>query len=290
MKNKQRAFSLIELSIVILIIGILIAGVTQSSRLLRMAKLSTAQTLTKSSPVAGIPGLMVWFEPTLEESFLDGQSDDGVVVDQWNDINPQSSSKNYLVSTSGPNLYKTNEGPNGLPSLYFAGQMDLSNGNYAANICCKGLSIGATTAFIVYDISSADSYIQLWSENGRSAWTYQVNDGDPFVRSFYSYNAIGTDHFGLAAISSPEIASATIDASGVKVYINGVNKVNNDAPQDIRTGSGGGFWIYSLASHVSEIIIFDRALKNEERQSVEAYLGKKYGIKVTASSASSSTS
>ena len=62
----KKAFSPIELSIVILIIGILIAGVTQSSRLIRQAKLKTAQTLTSGA--------------------------DGVTT--WYDINPQSSSKN----------------------------------------------------------------------------------------------------------------------------------------------------------------------------------------------------
>jgi prepilin-type N-terminal cleavage/methylation domain-containing protein len=37
--NQNKAFSLIELSIVILIIGILVAGVTSSSRLLKQMKL-----------------------------------------------------------------------------------------------------------------------------------------------------------------------------------------------------------------------------------------------------------
>ena len=41
-KSNIKAFSLIELSIVILIIGILVAGVTQSSRLFRQITLSTA--------------------------------------------------------------------------------------------------------------------------------------------------------------------------------------------------------------------------------------------------------
>jgi prepilin-type N-terminal cleavage/methylation domain-containing protein len=39
----SKAFSLKELSIVVLIIGILIAGVTQGSRLVRQSRLSTAQ-------------------------------------------------------------------------------------------------------------------------------------------------------------------------------------------------------------------------------------------------------
>ncbi|MFM7621329.1 MAG: prepilin-type N-terminal cleavage/methylation domain-containing protein [Alphaproteobacteria bacterium] len=45
-KNFCKAFSLIELSIVILIIGILVAGVTQSSRLIRQMKLLSAQSIT----------------------------------------------------------------------------------------------------------------------------------------------------------------------------------------------------------------------------------------------------
>jgi prepilin-type N-terminal cleavage/methylation domain-containing protein len=120
MTKKSRAFSLIELSIVILIIGILIAGVTQSSRLLRQAKLSTAQTLTKSSPVSGIKGLLIWLEPTLDDSFLSAEADDGAGAHQWNDINPQSSSKYYAVIDSDGDvpLYKASSGPNGLPSLY----------------------------------------------------------------------------------------------------------------------------------------------------------------------------
>jgi len=44
--NRLLAFSLIELSIVVLIVGILIAGVTQGSRLIRESKVKTARTLT----------------------------------------------------------------------------------------------------------------------------------------------------------------------------------------------------------------------------------------------------
>jgi len=39
----KKAFSLIELSIVILIIGIFVAGVTSSSRLLKQMKLTSAR-------------------------------------------------------------------------------------------------------------------------------------------------------------------------------------------------------------------------------------------------------
>ena len=67
MSKKSRAFSLLELSIVILIIGILIAGVTQASRLVAQAKISAAQTQTQSSPVHSINGILLLIEDVLEE-------------------------------------------------------------------------------------------------------------------------------------------------------------------------------------------------------------------------------
>ncbi|MBU6338893.1 MAG: prepilin-type N-terminal cleavage/methylation domain-containing protein [Rickettsiales bacterium] len=58
-KNTYKAFSLIELSIVILVIGILFAGVMQGRSLIQKSRLKTAQSLTKSSPVSGIYGLLL---------------------------------------------------------------------------------------------------------------------------------------------------------------------------------------------------------------------------------------
>jgi len=61
-KYSNKAFSLIELSIVILIIGILVAGVTSSSRLVKRMKIITAQNLTTSSPISSIKDLIFWYE------------------------------------------------------------------------------------------------------------------------------------------------------------------------------------------------------------------------------------
>ena len=74
--SSKKGFSLIELSIVILIIGIIIAGITQSSRLVELYRLSAARTQTQSSPVNAIDGLVVWYDSTSEESFDDKETDD----------------------------------------------------------------------------------------------------------------------------------------------------------------------------------------------------------------------
>ena len=55
-KNLHKAFSLIELSIVVLIIGILIAGITQGSRLVRQSRLVVARSLTQNASLLLMPG------------------------------------------------------------------------------------------------------------------------------------------------------------------------------------------------------------------------------------------
>ena len=67
--SPRLAFSLIELSIVILIISILVAGVTQSSRLVRMMRLSSAVQITNSSDVNSINDIVFWLEPTKDFAF-----------------------------------------------------------------------------------------------------------------------------------------------------------------------------------------------------------------------------
>jgi len=41
---------------------------------------------------------------------------------------------------------------------------------------------------------------------------------------------------------------------------------------------GGGFFSTDYIGDLAEIIIYNRALKNEERQSIETYLSAKYDI------------
>ena len=68
--RKITAFSLIELSIVILVIGLLIAGAIQGSNMISKAALSSARTLTESSPVNSIRSLFIWFDSTSKANFL----------------------------------------------------------------------------------------------------------------------------------------------------------------------------------------------------------------------------
>ncbi len=131
MKN-HRAFSLIELSVVILIIGILIAGVTQGSKLIGNFRLQTAQTLTQNSPVSGIPSLILWFETSMETSFDDAEQENNSPVSTWYDINMQSSSKTNATQATLANrpLFIKNVF-NGIPAIRFDGVSDYMSFNGA---------------------------------------------------------------------------------------------------------------------------------------------------------------
>lgn len=89
----KKAFSLIELSIVILIIGILIAGVTQGSRLVGAMRLASAKALTQSSPIASMRNLHSWYEATSEGSFLEAETEDSTALTIWKDIGPNTINK-----------------------------------------------------------------------------------------------------------------------------------------------------------------------------------------------------
>lgn len=125
----KKAFSLIELSIVILIIGILVAGVTQSSRLISRMRISSAIQFTKSSPVSSIKDLALWLEPISQNAFATGSAGNYVTIEEpedntqiarWNDSNPQSTYKNDAIQSTLANQprYRTNA-INNLPALLF---------------------------------------------------------------------------------------------------------------------------------------------------------------------------
>ena len=172
----KKAFSLIELSIVILVIGILVAGVTSSSRLVSRMKLSSAQSITRSSPVTSITGIVAWFESSLESSFepnIANQDQVGV----WNDINPQSSFK-YVLTQSNADYRPTfiQSGINGVPSLKFNNSnLQLSNfmlnGNYTYFVVFKRSSDPNNTGMDLLSLSSSDQHGLLFEIQPTSgAW------------------------------------------------------------------------------------------------------------------------
>jgi len=291
-KNQRlSAFSLIELSIVILIIGIIIAGVTQGSRLVRQFKLSSAKTLTNSSPVASVKGLVMWLEPTLDDSIPEAQAEEGVAVTQWNTTNPQSSDRYYAANadTETSPTYSDKGGPNGLPSLLFDGTQFLNLASDAGGLIPVAFSTDQS-AFTFFFVSQPTAVpgggiTRFVFENGTGSWQYYE------AVNVYGITgpAAGAWDGNRDMTTAPRVIAGSYNGSVVRAFYNGVNDSNDTPVASIPAPAAGtSFRIgvnaaeeHVMLSYISEIIVFDRALKTEERQSIEDYLGKKYAIKIT---------
>ncbi len=171
---------MIELSVVILIIGILISGIRASNAIIKKFRIQIAQTLTISSPVNGILDSVLWLESSLDKNFKSSESSDN---------------------------------------------------SYTANIS-----------------------------------SYSASSGKPRVFTFVHDKSVGK-----------------------KTYINGLlAAISND------TNHLSGMTTLTIGKsyqgQLGEVVIFARDLTDEERQSVEDYLGKKWNGTILRTVGSSSSS
>lgn len=301
MKNfKKQAFSLIELSIVILIIGILVAGVTQSSRLVRQIKLYSAQSITRSSDINSIGDMVFWAETTLDKSMANSQGsfdvEDGNAISLWSDINFRSNPKINLAQSNTNNQpsYKLS-GINALPSLSFDGNNDNLFSSSITPLPPADKNYSLVLVWRPYRLTSADGAILLGQGTNpftpnREASILLWAGTSGFAGWWNSYYpatqvAIGVDYITIITINN------TLPNNNVAVYIN-----SNNPSIGTSSGSPSGLDLsnqifcvggmdsmtptYNFFGLVSEAIVFDRTLKADEVRSVNSYLSKKYAIKI----------
>ena len=304
MKNSQKinkAFSLIELSIVILIVGILVAGVTQSSRLISRMKLFSAQSATISSDVASIPNLTMWLETSLDNSITNSagslQLDDNNSISSWNDINPQSSNKINVTQTNASiqPTYKAN-GINGFPSINFNG-----SNQYLATMNSVPITLGDKdySIILVWNSTSADigglGQVVISQSDNPGSCSQMASFW--IVSNTYGFAGACNDFRTVNIISkTPYISILTVNNN---LTTNNISVYTNSNTPTIGTSSGGvsnlnigngnlligaryqnGNVMQYYVGLISEIIIYDRTLKIDEIKSINAYLGKKYNIKI----------
>lgn len=292
----QKGFSLIELSIVIIIIGILIAGLSASSSLINKAKLSTAKSLTNSSPVASIKDLFFWLEATSEKSFSASEPEDGDSLSTWLNINPRNQNITQTSVEGGSSKepkYKLNC-INNISCVQFNG--DYSNFHIDENVKTDNFSIFVVFQLKDYDRLCCDTLMStVGSDSGVDYFDLKViSSGRANFRYHKSTHEVTALYTGdVMKSDTPTILDVIHKSSGATLYHNGSN-VDSD-----NSGGGGskrigdisiGYWkqaasnlFQPLNGYIGEIIIFTRALKNQERQDVEQYLGQKWDVDVSQS-------
>ncbi len=317
LRSIKKAFSLIELSIVILIIGIIIAGITQSTRIMDQHRLSSARSQTQSSPVNSMKDLLVWYESTLEESFVAKETDDydnltaaektlgKGVISTWYDISASTGTRDNLTqSTAGYKPQYLADCINDLPCINFDGTDDLLSfagtkiseiaaSNYTIFIVNKKTDTGDAVKIMLGSSASETLHIG-YKDNDEISWGH--------VASNYSTNnpasvALEDNKPTLHVFVNEVIGGFDTDtpANNYFYYANGdtasetLVEVSNGVSNAVATGLASyasqtvGYGLFAGTGYyytgaIGEIIIFKRALKADERDSVEDYLIKKWRI------------
>ena len=135
MKN-NKAFSMIELSVIVIVIGILLAGIIKGNNLYTKSKLRIAQRLTTDSPVHTMDGLTLWYETTLNKSFSANERRDGTAISIWNDIKDNtlhgaSINATQDAANSDQPIYTADVFGKGIPGIRFDSDNDYRIDFYA---------------------------------------------------------------------------------------------------------------------------------------------------------------
>jgi len=285
-KKYLSAFSLIELSIVLLIIGVITGGIIAGQKTISLARLASARMLTNSSPVNTIEDLILWVEATSKDSFSASERIDNAPVSTWNDVNNQSTLEFDATQDVADDDQPTYGGDaiNGLPALSFDGINDY--------FIIDSFLDPLTTDFTMFVVIKA-------SPSAAQQLVLQQTDGSGFGRSMFNIVSGGdiTSFVGGSATTGDAISSGIPQIHVLKVEDNGVNSTIS-----ISTNSGtiysttqtpesadGVFHIgvhknlgSPLNGNIGELIVYDRALSTFEIDQIEEYLSKKWKIDIEA--------
>ena len=294
-KSFPKAFTLMELSIIILAIGLLIGAITQSSNLYKKYRLSNAQSFTQSSEINGIDGLVLWLDVTSNKSLTNSLGStnlkDGDLIQSWKSQILQSKNVfDFTQSLSAKQPTYKEKGINGLPTLFFkysATATLISQLGLAHNF---SLSPSEFTIFsVIQPIFNTVTTKQFLSFKGASGRGFILNKKNTTYLTTVS-NALSFQTWSGSAwsesvatgmkLSTPMLATAMRDSANSTAYRNGTAGSVITANYEINSETNSFFYIGGgFDGYISEIIMFDRALSSEDRQLVEAYLVKKYEIK-----------
>lgn len=280
----KKAFSLIELSVVLLIIGILIAGVTQSSRLIDEFNLKTAQNLTLGSPVNSIKDLALWYETSLDASLNDAEREDEEPVTNWYSVNPQTSFPNTATQATLANKPTFRRKVfHSIPAISFDGDNDFMN--FDGSFLIK-------TDYTIFVVEQRrlgvekNFFITGTGTDPNSNLSIGYNDVNEIGQLHGDNNLI--ENIDDYSVPIPKIHTFNFSSvRGKSYWLNGgetadFTEPTQTAPLESFPGSAlaGSDSLY-YNGDIAEIIIFTRSLKTEERRSIEEYLSKKYKILIS---------
>jgi len=285
-QNKHKAFTMIELAIVIVLIGLIISGITKGGQVVTASRLASARSLTARSSVNNIAGLTAWYESSSKASFKKSEIVNLNNISLWNDISANSvvNSRNILSKTANANIIYRSDAINRIPALYFQNNERITLANFYQG------RIGRATIFVVFRPNfnvSGSASILLDSAPSQSSFylaikSNQINlnagvDGNSSTASNVPSIVNSRDYIVCAYLnstSSQAYVNNALTSAGSGVFNSGTNSLNGLTLGASNVGTSG------FTGFISEIIIFNRPLKLQERKDIMIYLSTKYRIAI----------
>lgn len=283
----KKAFSLIEISITLLIIGLLIAGISKASDMITESKLKSARAISKSSPVARLNNLVLWIETTSAESWQDRFRYDGAQASRTiKDINPQVIPPESFSFGTGTITYKQ-DAYNSLPSISLGSVISSSSARPSSSIFdvnAGGFTIFAvvkpqmgTTATPIISFEEATSQANKRLILQYSAATTTTYKPASLVYPASTETTLTSNVISSIADKKIEVITAQADNTKATIFSNGDGFSESTAVPYTPIAIDGLFKIGS-GVEIFEIIVVGERLNDSTRKRIEQYLFKKWNI------------
>ena len=285
-KKYQKAFTLTEISMVFLVIGILIAGISQAIEMFSEASLKSARNLSKSSRISRIDDLSLWLDATSDKAF-DKEKDDGSTISMWKDTNPRSTAQIIGNPVSSMPTY-TLSAINGLPTASFkktsSNCMTIPSQSFVNNS-------EDFTLYLIFSPTTLDDGIILEKNNATAAafpFSLELFSGSYKFSIKNSANTISVTSPKKANINNPNLISLSrIKGSQIEIVIDGVSATQSDTltsstlnNAELAIGCRNVATPLNFVSgDIGEIAFFDRNLTVKEKSDSEDYFYKKWKMK-----------
>jgi type II secretory pathway pseudopilin PulG len=286
--NKRKAFTLVELGMVVVVIMVLVVGILKGASLTQTSRVLGAKSFTASSIVPKIEGLVAWYEISTKDSFKIGQAYDNGQLDSWYDINPETiirnstlaegNKVNKLTRTASSSVTYVEDGINSTPSVNFTA----SSSSFSLSSFYQG-SLALSTIFVVFKPTSylSGDITILDSNSSGNISSIAVSSSTVKINAGTAISGSATINLG-----NDYIIAAVFNSTSSKIYLN--NSETTIASGDAGSNSLTGLTIGSnrleaerFPGMISEIIIYNRSLNIQERRDIFRYLASKYKITVT---------
>jgi len=272
-KIYQKAFSLLEIAVIFVIIGLIAYGIMFGNAVVDRARVIKMRDQTKSFSSSSFnKNLAFWIEPSMPNAYK--VSDSGIITVTDRAVFDGKKTDVEAPSSAGSPVY-TSGVINGLPAFYFDGTNDYLQNDSVGILTSKVhtvffviLADSVASSDTVYGFNNGSSDIEVMNANASSI-TVTTSGGSPVLYS-------GT--VGNLAL----VGAFTTNGSTFTFYKNGTSSYsssNSTLPAFsnsfyVGREAGGDYF----KGYIGELLIYDKALSNSERQEVETYLMAKWKI------------